>query len=46
VGPGLDEAMLASDPVVQFTGWLAEAEAAGLVDPQRHCISAITERAG
>lgn len=30
--PGLHEAMLAPDPVAQFSGWLAEAAAAGLDD--------------
>jgi hypothetical protein len=30
--PDLDEGMLAPDPVAQFSGWLAEAAAAGLDD--------------
>jgi pyridoxamine 5'-phosphate oxidase len=42
VGSGLDEAMLASDPVVQFTGWLAEAEAAGLPEPNAMVLSTVT----
>ena len=41
-GPALDEAMLAPDPVVQFTGWLAEAEAAGLPEPNAMVLSTVT----
>lgn len=39
---GLDEAMLASDPVVQFAGWLADAEAAGLPEPNAMVLSTVT----
>ena len=42
VGLGLDEAMLASDPVVQFTDWLAEAETAGLPEPNAMVLSTVT----
>lgn len=42
-GPGLDEAMLAPDPVAQFSGWLAEAAAAGLPEPNAMVLSTVTE---
>jgi pyridoxamine 5'-phosphate oxidase len=42
-GPGLDEAMLAADPVTQFSGWLAEATAAGLPEPNAMVLSTLTE---
>ena len=41
-GPGLDEAMLAPDPVAQFSGWLAEAVAAGLPEPNAMVLSTVT----
>ena len=40
--PGLDEAMLAPDPVEQFSGWLAEAAAAGLPEPNAMVLSTVT----
>ena len=40
--PGLDEGMLAPDPVVQFSGWLAEAGAAGLPEPNAMVLSTVT----
>ncbi len=42
-GPGLDEAMLAPDPVAQFSGWLAEAAAAGLPEPNAMVLSTVTD---
>ena len=41
--PGLDEAMLAPDPVAQFSGWLAEAAAAGLPEPNAMVLSTMTD---
>jgi len=40
--PGLDEAMLAPDPVEQFSGWLAAATAAGLPEPNAMVLSTVT----
>jgi len=40
--PGLDEAMLAPDPVEQFSGWLAAAVAAGLPEPNAMVLSTVT----
>jgi pyridoxamine 5'-phosphate oxidase len=42
-GPGLDESMLAADPVTQFSGWLAEAIAAGLPEPNAMVLSTVTD---
>src|SRR2546430_7046978 len=42
-GPGLDEAMLAPDPVAQFSGWLAEAAEAGLPEPNAMGLSTVTD---
>jgi pyridoxamine 5'-phosphate oxidase len=42
-GPGLDEAMLAPDPAAQFSGWLAEAAAAGLPEPNAMVLSTVTD---
>jgi pyridoxamine 5'-phosphate oxidase len=39
--PGLDEAMLAPDPVAQFSGWLADA--AGLPEPNAMVLSTTTD---
>lgn len=41
--PGLDEAMLAPDPVAQFSGWLADAAAAGLPEPNAMVLSTMTD---
>src|SRR5215468_9384460 len=41
--PGLDEAMLAPDPVAQFSGWLAAAAAAGLPEPNAMVLSTVTD---
>jgi len=41
--PGLDEAMLAPDPVAQFSGWLADAAAAGLPEPNAMVLSTVTD---
>jgi len=41
-GAGLDEVMLAPDPVTQFSGWLAEAGAAGLPEPNAMVLSTVT----
>ncbi|HYB87837.1 MAG TPA: pyridoxamine 5'-phosphate oxidase [Streptosporangiaceae bacterium] len=41
-GPGLDEATPAPDPVTQFSGWLAEATAAGLPEPNAMVLSTVT----
>jgi pyridoxamine 5'-phosphate oxidase len=41
-GAGLDETMLAADPVTQFSGWLAEATAAGLPDANAMVLSTVT----
>jgi pyridoxamine 5'-phosphate oxidase len=41
-GPGLDETMLAADPVTQFSGWLDEAAAAGLDEPNAMVLSTVT----
>ena len=40
--PDLHEAMLAPDPVAQFSGWLAEAAAAGLPEPNAMVLSTVT----
>lgn len=40
--PGLDESLLAADPVAQFSGWLAEAIAAGLPEPNAMVLSTVT----
>jgi len=40
--PGLHEAMLAPDPVAQFSGWLAEAAADGLPEPNAMVLSTVT----
>jgi pyridoxamine 5'-phosphate oxidase len=40
---GLDEGMLAPDPVAQFSGWLAEAAAAGLPEPNAMVLSTMTD---
>ncbi len=42
VGTGLDETMLAADPVTQFSGWLAEAIAAGLPEANGMVLSTVT----
>ena len=42
-GPGLDEAMLAPDPVTQFSAWLADAAAAGLPEPNAMVLSTVTD---
>ncbi|HYA53908.1 MAG TPA: pyridoxamine 5'-phosphate oxidase [Streptosporangiaceae bacterium] len=44
-GPGLDETMLAPDPVAQFSGWLADAAAAGLPEPNAMVLSTVTDAA-
>lgn len=44
-GAGLDETMLAADPVTQFSGWLADAIAAGLPEANAMVLSTVT-RAG
>jgi pyridoxamine 5'-phosphate oxidase len=41
-GTGLDETMLAADPVVQFSGWLAEVIGAGLPEPNAMVLSTVT----
>ena len=41
-GPGLDETMLASDPVAQFSAWFADAQAAGLPDPNAMVLSTVS----
>jgi pyridoxamine 5'-phosphate oxidase len=41
-GPGLDETMLAADPVAQFAGWLAQAGSAGLPEPNAMVLSTVT----
>ena len=41
-GPGLDETMLASDPVAQFSAWFAEARAASLPDPNAMVLSTVS----
>ena len=40
--PGLGEGILAPDPVAQFSGWLAEAAAAGLPEPNAMVLSTVT----
>lgn len=40
--PGLDETMLTADPVTQFSGWLADAVAAGLPEPNAMVLSTVT----
>ncbi len=37
----LDEGMLAADPVTQFAGWLADAVAAGLTEPNAMILSTV-----
>ena len=39
---GLDEAMLAADPVDQFSAWLADAVAAGLPEPNAMVLSTVS----
>lgn len=39
---GLDESMLPADPVEQFAGWLAVAEAAGLPEPNAMVLSTVS----
>jgi pyridoxamine 5'-phosphate oxidase len=39
---GLDEGMLAAGPVEQFSGWLADAEAAGLPEPNAMVLSTVS----
>jgi pyridoxamine 5'-phosphate oxidase len=39
---GLDEGMLAADPVTQFSAWLADAVAAGLPEPNAMVLSTVT----
>jgi pyridoxamine 5'-phosphate oxidase len=41
-GPGLDATMLAADPVTQFSGWLDDATAAGLPEPNAMVLSTVT----
>jgi len=41
-GPGLDESMLAPDPAVQFSVWLADATAAGLPEPNAMVLSTVS----
>ncbi len=38
----LDEAMLAADPVDQFSAWLADATAAGLPEPNAMVLSTVS----
>jgi pyridoxamine 5'-phosphate oxidase len=40
--PGLDETMLAADPVDQFSAWLADAVAAGLPEPNAMVLSTVS----
>jgi pyridoxamine 5'-phosphate oxidase len=40
--PGLDESMLATDPVDQFSAWLADAVAAGLPEPNAMVLSTVS----
>jgi len=40
--PGLDESMLAADPVDQFSAWLADAVAAGLPEPNAMVLSTVS----
>ena len=40
--PALDETMLASDPVSQFSAWFADARAAGLPEPNAMVLSTVT----
>jgi pyridoxamine 5'-phosphate oxidase len=40
---GLDEGMLAADPMTQFAGWLAGAYAAGLPEPNAMVLSTVTD---
>jgi pyridoxamine 5'-phosphate oxidase len=42
VAAGLDENMLAADPVDQFSSWLADAVAAGLPEPNAMVLSTVT----
>ena len=42
VSPGLDETMLAADPVDQFSAWLADAVAAGLPEPNAMVLSTVS----
>jgi pyridoxamine 5'-phosphate oxidase len=41
-GPGLDESMLAGDPVAQFAAWFAAAQAAGLPEPNAMVLSTVS----
>ena len=41
---GLDEKMLAADPVEQFSGWLDDAVAAGLPEPNAMVLSTVSAR--
>ncbi len=40
--PGLEESMLAADPVDQFSAWLADAVAAGLPEPNAMVLSTVS----
>jgi len=40
--PGLNESMLAADPVDQFSSWLADAVAAGLPEPNAMVLSTVS----
>ena len=41
-GPALDETMLASDPVSQFSAWFADTQAAGLPEPNAMVLSTVS----
>jgi pyridoxamine 5'-phosphate oxidase len=41
-GATLDESMLDADPLVQFSGWLADAEAAGLPQPNAMVLTTVS----
>jgi pyridoxamine 5'-phosphate oxidase len=41
--PGLDESMLAADPITQFTRWLGDATAAGLAQPNAMVLATVSE---
>ncbi len=40
--PGLDEAMLADDPLTQFTAWMADTVAAGLPEPTAMVLATVS----
>ena len=40
--PGLDEDMVAADPLAQFSRWLADATAAGLPEPNAMVLSTVS----